>query len=64
MALAKSHDANRLGAACRRGLAIRARSVASIRSVLKSGLDRAFIEDRPEDRPLHHANVRGRYYYH
>ena len=64
LALAKSYDATRLDAACRRGLTIRARSVASIRSILKSGLDRAFIEDRPEDRPLNHANIRGQGYYH
>lgn len=51
LALAKCYDATRLDAACRRALTIRARSVASIRSILKSGLDRAFIEDRPEDRP-------------
>lgn len=64
LALAKSYDAARLDAACRRGLAIRARSVASIRSILKNGLDRAFIEDRPEDRPLNHANIRGQGYCH
>jgi len=64
LALAKSYDATRLDAACRRGLAIRARSVASIRSILKNGLDRAFIEERPEDRPLNHANIRGQGYYH
>lgn len=64
LALAKSYDAMRLDAACRRGLAIRARSVASIRSILKNGLDRAFTEERPEDRPLRHANIRGQSYYH
>lgn len=64
LALAKSYDATRLDAACRRGLTIRARSVASISSILKNGLDRAFIEDRPEDRPLKHTNIRGQGYYH
>lgn len=72
LALAKSYDATRLDAACRRGLAIQTRSPvliwASIRSILKNGLDRAFLEDRPEDRPqiwpLHHANIRGQGYYH
>ena len=64
LALAKSYDTARLDAACRRGMTIRARSVASIRSILKSGLDRAFIEERTEDRPLHHANIRGQGYYH
>ncbi|MCJ1900952.1 MULTISPECIES: hypothetical protein [Paracoccus] len=64
LALAKTYDAMRLDAACRRGLAIRARSVASIRSILENGLDPAFIEDRPEDRPLNHANIRGQGYCH
>jgi len=64
LALAKSYDATRLDAACRRGLTIQTRSVASIRSILKNGLDRAFLEDRPDDRPLHHANIRGQGYYH
>ena len=64
LALARSHDAARLDAACRRALSIRARSVASIRSILQTGLDRAFIEDVPEDRPLRHPNIRGQGYYH
>ena len=64
LGLAKSYEATRLDAACRRGLTIRARSVASISSILKNGLDRAFIEDRPEDRPLKHTNIRGQGYYH
>ncbi|MFN7270237.1 MAG: hypothetical protein ACK5UA_14830 [Cereibacter sp.] len=64
LALAKSHDATCLDAACQRGLTLRARPVSSIRSILKTGLDRALIEDQPEDRPLHHANIPGRGYYH
>ena len=34
-----------LDAACRRGVSIKARSVASIRSILKNGLDRAFLDE-------------------
>ncbi|WP_341213772.1 hypothetical protein [uncultured Limimaricola sp.] len=64
LALAKSYEPARLDAACRRGLSIRARSVVSIRSILKNGLDRAFLEDEPEPFPLHHPNIRGRGYYH
>ncbi|TKA93789.1 IS21 family transposase, partial [Cereibacter changlensis] len=45
LALARSYEPIRLDAACRRGLSIRARSVASIRSILKNGLDRAFLEE-------------------
>ena len=63
LSLARSYDAIRLDAACRRGLAIRARSVASIRSILKTGLDRAFLDEPAEDRPLRHTNIRGQGYY-
>jgi hypothetical protein len=43
---------------------IRARSVASIRSILKNGLDSAFLKEDPEQLPLQHPNIRGRGYYH
>ena len=58
LALARSYDANRLDAAGQRGLTIRARSVASIKSILQSGLDRAFLDDPVEGSPLQHANIR------
>lgn len=64
LALAKSFEPDRIDAACRRGLSIRARSVASIRSILQTGLDRAFLEDEPEGLPLQHPNIRGQGYYH
>ncbi len=64
LSLAKSYDAVRLDAACQRGLSIHARSVASIRSILKSGLDRAFLEETAEELPLQHNNIRGQGYYH
>lgn len=64
LALARTYEPARLDAACRRGLAIRARSVASIRSILKTGLDRPFLEETAEDRPLQHANIRGQGYDH
>jgi transposase len=64
LALAKSYEAARLDAACRRGLTIRARSVASIRSILKNGLESAFHEEVPDQSPLLHANIRGQGYYH
>lgn len=64
LALARSYEPIRLDAACRRGLSIRARSVASIRSILKNGLDTAFLEEDPEQRPLQHSNIRGQGYYH
>lgn len=43
LAPAISYDPLRLDAACRRGLSIR--PVASIRSILNTGLDRAFLEE-------------------
>jgi transposase len=64
LALARSYEPIRLDAACRRGLSIRARSVASIRSILKNGLDSAFLEEDPEQLPLQHQNIRGQGYYH
>lgn len=36
----------------------------SIRSILKTGLDRAFLEGSEEAAPLQHANIRGGGYYH
>ena len=62
--LARSYDPARLDAACRRGLSIRARSIASIRSILKTGLDRAFLDEEAEQPPLQNPNIRGQNYYH
>ena len=45
LSLARSYDNARVDAACRRGILIKARSVASIRSILKNGLDRAFLDE-------------------
>jgi transposase len=64
LALARSYDPVRLDAACRRGLSIRARFVASIRSILKTGLDRAFLEEEAGQLPLQPPNIRGQGYYH
>ena len=43
-----------------------ARSVASIRSILKNGLDRAFLDEdgRSDREPIRHHNIRGRGYFH
>jgi len=48
----------------RRGILIKARSVASIRSILKSGLDRAFLDETSDHQPLRHGNIRGQGYFH
>lgn len=64
MSLARSYDNARIDAACRRGILIKARSVASIRSILKNGLDRAFLEENSDHQPLRHGNIRGQGYFH
>jgi len=64
LSLARSYDKARVDAACRRGILIKARSVASIRSILKNGLDRAFLDERFDDQPLRHGNIRGQGYFH
>ena len=64
LALARSYGPERLDAACRRGLLIKARSVASIRSILKNGLDRAFLVEPAVHAPLRLGNIRGQGYFH
>jgi transposase len=64
LALEKVYGQARLEAACQRGELIKARSVGSIRSILKTGLDRAFLDPEPEPEPLRHGNIRGRAYFH
>ncbi len=64
LSLAKSYAPERVDAACRRGVAIKARSVSSIRSILKTGLDQAFLEPEAEELTLQHPNIRGQNYYH
>ncbi len=64
LSLARNYDRARIDAACRRGILIKARSVASIRSILQNGLDKAFLEETPEHEPLRHGNIRGQEYFH
>lgn len=64
LSLAKSYGDTRVEAACRRGILIKARSVASIRSILKNGLDRAVLDETPDHEPLRHGNIRGQDYFH
>ena len=64
LALEKTYGRARLEAACQRGDLIKARSVGSIHSILKTGLDRAFLDLEPEPEPLRHGNIRGRSYFH
>jgi transposase len=64
LSLTRSYDNARVDAACRRGILIKARSVASIRSILKNGLDRAFLDETSDHQPLRHGNIRGQGYFH
>ena len=64
LSLAKSFEPARIDAACRRGITIKARNVASIKSILEKRLDQAFLDIQTEDTPLQHSNIRGQKYYH
>ncbi|MGB6324974.1 MAG: IS21 family transposase [Methylocella sp.] len=66
LALTRTCDNARVDAARRRGVPIKARSVASIRSILKNGLDRAFLDETEggDREPVRHGNIRGGHYYH
>jgi transposase len=62
--LAKAYGDARLEAACQRALALKALSYRSIESMLKTGMDRKPLPDKPAQTllPLH-ENVRGPDYY-
>lgn len=63
--LSRHYGQARLEAACRRAVHVGSPSYRSIASILKSGLDRAELDDTPETAALPlHANVRGPGYYH
>ncbi len=64
LALERTYGQARMEAACHRAGLIKARSVASIRSILQTGLDRAFLDPEPEPQPPRHENIRGRTYFH
>ena len=64
LALERTYGSARLEAACMRGGMIKARSVGSIRSILQTGLDRAFLTPEPEPELPLHGNIRGRGYFH
>ncbi len=68
MRLSRSYGAVRLDAACRRAVAVRARSYRHVESILKNGLDRQpWAEPAPRgagDKPSQqHENLRGADYY-
>ena len=63
--LTKSYGPERTEAAAKRGNNIGATTYGSIKSILENGLDRAYAPSKvPDIPPIHHANIRGRGYYH
>ena len=63
--LTRSYGVIRLEAASRRGNDIGATSYGSIASILKHGLDKAYLtQPAPGDPPSRHGNLRGPGYYH
>jgi transposase len=65
ISLLKSYGPDRIEAAAKRGNDIGATTYGSIRSILEKGLDKAFATAGASDAPpIHHANIRGRGYYH
>jgi transposase len=62
-ALLGKYGPGRIEAAAKRGNAISATTLGSIKSILEKGLDKAYAQV-PDTKPIHHANIRGRDYYH
>jgi transposase len=63
--LLKSYGPERIEAAAKRGNDIGATTYGSIKSILEKGLDKAYAPQEAADiTPIHHANIRGRGYYH
>jgi transposase len=64
MRLGKSYGDERLEAACQRALTLGACSYKSLESILKNGLDRRPLPQKPEATAgFSHANIRGPQYY-
>ena len=57
--LSKSFGNERLNAACGRALAINAHSYKSVNSILKTGLDKRPLPEKPRQLTLVHGNIRG-----
>jgi transposase len=63
--LVRSYGADRVEAACQRGIDIGARTYGSVASILRNNLDRAYrSQSVPDVPPIQHGNIRGGGYYH
>jgi transposase len=61
----KGYGPERIEAAAKRCNDIGATGYGSIKSILEKGLDKAYAPSKtPDTKPIHHANIRGRGYYH
>jgi hypothetical protein len=63
MRLGKIYGEDRLEAACTRVLQINSISYTSVKSVLKTGLDREPLKTATATIPIDHPNIRGAEYY-
>jgi transposase len=62
--LGKTYGTDRLEAASARACTLNACSYQSVKSILRTGLDRQTLPDPPPDRPpIQHANIRGTDYF-
>ena len=65
MRLGREHGSDRLEAACRRAVQLRAYNYRTVRNILRSGTDRLSLELEPAPAPVLpiHGNIRGAGYY-
>jgi transposase len=61
--LGKKYTPERLEAAATRAIKIRGYSYKSIKSILKTGLDRMPVAETKEVKPVYHDNIRGKEYF-
>jgi transposase len=61
--LAKKYSQERVEAACRRAVAIKAYSYKSVKSILDTGFDQQPLLEEKEVKPIEHENIRGEGYY-
>lgn len=61
--LTKKYSQERVEAACRRAVSIKAYSYKSVKSILDTGLDSRPLPEQKEVKPIGHENIRGEGYY-